>query len=102
MTSVSLYVELKAKSGKEEELASFLAGAQGLVAAEPGTVAWFAVRFDRNTFAIFDAFNDKAGREAHLSGRVAAVLMARADELLAAAPQIRKSDVLADKLPAPR
>ncbi len=102
MTSVSLYVELKAKSGKEEELAAFLAGAQDLVAAEPGTAAWFAVRFDRSTFAIFDAFNDTAGREAHLSGRVAAALMARADELLAAAPQIRKSDVLADKLPAPR
>jgi hypothetical protein len=31
MTSVSLYVELKAKSGKEEEVAAFLAGAQSLV-----------------------------------------------------------------------
>jgi len=75
MTSVSLYVELKAKSGKEEEVAAFLAGAQSLVAAEPGTVAWFAVRFDKSTFAIFDAFNDKAAREAHLSGQVAAALM---------------------------
>lgn len=102
MTSVSLYVELKAKSGKEEEVAAFLASAQSLVAAEPGTVAWFAVRFDKSTFAIFDAFNDKAGREAHLSGQVAAALMAHADELLAAAPQIRKSDVLADKLPTLR
>jgi quinol monooxygenase YgiN len=102
MTSVSLYVELKAKSGKEEEVAAFLAGAQSLVAAEPGTVAWFAVRFDKSTFAIFDAFNDQAGREAHLSGQVAAALMSHADELLAAAPQIRKSDVLADKLPTLR
>jgi quinol monooxygenase YgiN len=102
MTSVSLYVELKAKSGKEEEVAAFLAGAQSLVAAEPGTVAWFAVRFDRSTFAIFDAFNDQAAREAHLSGQVAAALMAHADELLAVAPQIRKSDVLADKLPTLR
>jgi quinol monooxygenase YgiN len=102
MTTVSLYVELKAKAGKEEEVAAFLAGAQGLVAAEQGTVTWFAVRFDRSTFAIFDAFNDEAGREAHLSGRVAAALMAHADELLAAAPQIRKSEVLADKLPTPR
>jgi quinol monooxygenase YgiN len=79
-----------------------LAGAHSLVAAESGTTAWFAVRFDKSTFAIFDAFNDEAGRDAHLSGRVAAALMAKADELLAAAPQIRKSDVLADKLPAPR
>jgi quinol monooxygenase YgiN len=102
MTSVSLYVELKAKPGKEEEVEAFLAGAQGLVAAEPGTVAWFAVRFDTSTFAIFDAFNHEAGREAHLSGQVAAALMAHADELLPAAPQIRKSEVLADKLPTSR
>jgi quinol monooxygenase YgiN len=99
MTSVSLYVELNAKLGKEDEVAAFLASAQSLVAAEPGTITWFAVRFDTNTFAIFDAFNDEAGREAHLTGRVAAALMARADELLAAAPQIRKANVLADKLP---
>ena len=100
MTSYSLYVELKAKSGREDDVAAFLAGAQTLVAAEPGTVAWFAVRFDKTTFAIFDAFNDEAGRDAHLSGGVAAALMAHANELLAAAPQIRKSEVLADKLPS--
>jgi quinol monooxygenase YgiN len=99
MTAVSLYVELKAKSGKEDEVAAFLAGAQGLVAAEPDTLAWFAVRFDESTFAIFDAFKDEAGRKAHLSGQVAAALMARAGDLLAAAPKIRKADVLADKLP---
>jgi quinol monooxygenase YgiN len=102
MTNVSLYVELKARSGKEDAVAAFLASAQSLVAAEPGTIAWFAVRFDRDTFAIFDAFNDEAGREAHLSGQVAAALMAHADELLATAPQIRKSNVLADKLPTSR
>ena len=100
MTAVSLYVELKAKPGKEEAVAAFLASEQNLVEAEPGTIAWFAVRFDHNTFAIFDAFDDEAGREAHLSGKVAEALMANADELLAAAPQIRKADVLADKLPA--
>jgi quinol monooxygenase YgiN len=100
MTSVSLYVELNAKPGKEDELASFLASAQSLVAAESGTVAWFAVRFDRRTFAIFDAFNDEAGRAAHLGGQVAAALMAHADDLLATPPEIRKADVLADKLSA--
>ena len=100
MTAVSLYVELKAKPGKEEKLAAFLAGAQSLVAAETGTVTWFAVRFDLATFAIFDTFDNEAGRDAHLAGEVAAALMAHADELLATAPEIRKADVLADKLPA--
>ena len=99
MTRVSLYVELHAKPGKEDELASFLASAQSLVVAESGTVAWFAVRFDRSTFAIFDAFNDEAGRAAHLGGQVAAALLARADELLATPPRIRNAGVLADKLP---
>ena len=99
MTKLSLFVELKAKPGKEEAVAEFLAGAQGLVAGEAGTVAWFAVRFDTQTFAIFDAFENEAGRDAHLNGAVAAALMAHADELLAVAPAIRKANVLADKSP---
>ncbi|MEX1827433.1 putative quinol monooxygenase [Luteibacter sp. CQ10] len=99
MTSKTLYVELHAKPGKEAELADFLKSAQPLAVAEPGTVTWFAVRFDERTFAIFDAFDDEAGRDAHLNGDIAKALMAHADELLASAPQIRKADVLADKLP---
>lgn len=100
MTSLALYVELKAKPGREEDVAAFLTGARDLVTAEGGTVAWFAVRFDKTTFAIFDAFNDEAGRDAHLNGAVAAGLMAHAAELLMMAPEIRKPSVLADKLPS--
>ncbi len=66
---------------------------------EPATIAWFAIRIDASTFGIFDAFPDEAGRQAHLSGRVAAALMAKAPELLAAPPTIDKVDVLAAKLP---
>ena len=62
-----------------------------------GSVAWFVVRFDRTTFAIFDAFNDESGRTAHLNRAVAAALMANAADLLAAAPEIRQPKVLADK-----
>jgi quinol monooxygenase YgiN len=98
-TSVSLFVELKAKPGKEDAVAAFLQSARSLVLAEQGTVAWFAVRFDQSTFAIFDAFGDESGREAHLNGQVAAALMAHVDELLASPPQIRKAAVLAEKLP---
>jgi quinol monooxygenase YgiN len=99
VTKLSLFVELKAKAGKEEAIAQFLAAAQALVAMEVGTTAWFAVRFDKDTFAIFDAFEDEAGRDAHLNGAVAAALMAHAEELLAVAPVIRKANVLADRLP---
>lgn len=68
MTRFALYVELKAKPGREEDVAAFLTNARDLVAAEAGTVTWFAVRFDKATFAIFDAFDDEAGRNAHLNG----------------------------------
>jgi quinol monooxygenase YgiN len=51
------------------------------------------------TFGIFDAFPDEAGRQAHLSGQVAAALMANADALLASPPVIEHVDVLAAKLP---
>ncbi len=61
MTSVALYVELKAKPGKEEEVAAFLAGAQRLAVSEAGTIVWFAARVDKDTFFIFDAFNDEGG-----------------------------------------
>ncbi|WP_214367580.1 hypothetical protein [Pseudonocardia sp. H11422] len=38
-------------------------------------------------------------REAHLSGKVAAALVARADELFTGTPETRRIDVLAAKLP---
>jgi quinol monooxygenase YgiN len=68
-------VELKAKPGREAEVASILAGAQALAVAEPLTTAWFAVRFDSQTFGVFDAFETDEGREAHLKGPIAAALM---------------------------
>jgi len=62
-------------------------------------VAWFGIRLGPTTFGIFDAFPDEAGRQAHLSGKVAVALMAKASELLAQPPLIEKVDVLAAKLP---
>ena len=70
-----------------------------LVLDEPETTAWFGIRLGPSTFGIFDAFPNEAGRQAHLSGRVAAALMAKASELFAKPPAIEKVDVLAAKLP---
>jgi hypothetical protein len=47
---------------------------------EPGTIAWFDLRLGPSTFVIFDAFPDDAGRQAHLSGKVAAALAAKPPE----------------------
>lgn len=99
MVKLALYVPLEARPGKEEEVAEFLRSALPLVDAEPGTIAWFALRLGPSTFAIFDAFPDEDARGAHLSGPVAAALMAKADELFAKPPAIHKLDVIADKLP---
>jgi quinol monooxygenase YgiN len=99
MTRKALFVRLDAKPGRENDVAKFLRDAQGLVQQEPATTAWFAIQLGSTTFAIFDAFSDDAGRDAHLSGKVAKALMAKAPELLAQPPKIEKADVLADKLP---
>jgi len=99
MTAKALFVSLEAKPGKENEVARFLRDAQGLVQQEPATTAWFGIKLGPSTFAIFDAFPDDAGRDAHLSGKVAKALMEKAPELLAQPPKIEKADVLADRLP---
>ena len=70
-----------------------------IVQEEPATTAWFAIQMGPSTFGIFDAFPNEAARQAHLAGRVAAALMAKASELLAKSPAIEKIDVLASKLP---
>jgi quinol monooxygenase YgiN len=99
MVKVALYVRLDAKPGKENDVENFLHGGLAIVEQEPATIAWFAIRMGPSTFGIFDAFPDDAGRQAHLSGKVAAALMAKAPELLAKPPVIEKIDVLAAKLP---
>ena len=99
MVKVALFVRLEAKPGKEAEVESFLRGGLPIVEEEPATVAWFGIRLGRTTFGIFDAFPDEVGRQAHLSGKVAAALMAKAPDVLAEAPVIEKVDVLAAKLP---
>jgi quinol monooxygenase YgiN len=99
MVDVALLVRLEAKPGKEGDVESFLRGGLAVVQEEPATIAWFAIRLGPSTFGIFDAFPNDAGRQAHLSGRVAAALMARAPELLSKPPVIEKIDIFAAKLP---
>lgn len=95
--NVGLLVTLEAKPGKEDEVAAFLNGGLALVEQEPGTVTWYAFRQDQSTFGIFDTFGTDDGRQAHLSGAVAAALGQVAGDLLASPPQIRPIDVLAAK-----
>ncbi len=93
--SLGILALLEARPGTERELADLLRHARALAAEEANTLTWYAVQSGPQSFAIFDTFEDEAGRTAHLEGRIAAALLGRADELLARAPDIRKVDVLA-------
>ena len=99
MVTTALFVRLEAKPGREAEVESFLRGGLPLVDEEPATVAWFGIRLGPTTFGIFDAFPHETGRQAHLSGKVAAALMAKASQLFAQPPVIEKADVLAARCP---
>lgn len=100
MVNVALLVRLKAKPGQETAVQNFITEALPLAVAEPDTTTWYAIKIDSGTFGIFDTFPHEAGRDAHLAGKIAAALMAKAPELLAEAPSIEKVEVLAAKIPA--
>ncbi|MDN3583109.1 putative quinol monooxygenase [Mucilaginibacter flavus] len=97
MVKLALLATLEAKPGKEQEVADFIKSALPLAEQEPGTVSWYALQLGTSTFGIFDTFEDEAGRDAHLGGLIAQALMAKAPELLAEAPVIKKVDLLAVK-----
>jgi len=96
-TPYAFVARIEAKPERAEDVANLLAGALPLAEAEPGTVDWYAARTSPTTFWIFDTFASEDARQAHIDGEIAAALMARADELLAAPPEILAADVLASK-----
>jgi quinol monooxygenase YgiN len=98
MLKNALFVRLDAKPGKENELAAFLNQGLQLANQETTTPLWFALRLGPATFAIFDAFRDESGRQAHLNGPIAKALMAQAPNLLANTPVIERLDVLGAKV----
>jgi hypothetical protein len=95
---VALVVKLTAAPGSEDDLASFLTGAEALATEEAGTPVWLALRTDESTFWIVDAFPGDDERNAHLAGPIAAGLMEASERLLATAPEILFADVLASSV----
>jgi quinol monooxygenase YgiN len=98
MIKVGLFVRLEAKPGKEEELAAFLMQGLELANRRRRLPVWFALRLGGGSFAIFDAFADETGRQAHLNGPIAKALMEQ-PLLLAEPPAIQQLDVMGVKLP---
>ncbi|CEG57721.1 putative quinol monooxygenase [Legionella fallonii] len=77
------YIILKAKSGKEQELAALLQDGAAIISkTEPKTLFWLALKLDESTYAIFDTFTDDTGVQAHFSGAVAGALKSQAENLI--------------------
>jgi len=75
---LAIQVVMEAKSGKEAEVQKMLAEIQAFSKEEPGTLQWYGTQ-NGSTFGIFDTFADEAGRDAHLNGKGAALLMSKAN-----------------------
>jgi quinol monooxygenase YgiN len=98
MVNVGLWVRLEAKPGKEADVEQFLRNGLSIVQGEPATTTWYAIKLGPSTFGIYDTFQDESGRQAHLTGKLAAALKEKASELFAKPPSIDKIDILAAKL----
>ena len=97
MVKLAILARLEAKPGKEDAVAEFLKSALPMAEDEKKTISWYALRLGPSTFGIFDTFDDEDGREAHLSGPIAAALMKHAGDLLSVPPAIEKVELLAVK-----
>jgi quinol monooxygenase YgiN len=98
MVTRGLIVRLHARSGMGDAVEGFLRAALPMAMEEKTTQAWFALRFGRLDYGIFDAFLDETGRDAHLNGLIAQELAAQGDKLFDPPPRIEKCMVLASKL----
>ncbi|MCW3467042.1 putative quinol monooxygenase [Chitinophaga nivalis] len=99
MVQKGLLLRLEAKPGKEAELDNFLKEGLAFVLEEPATISWYALQFGPSTFGIFDSFPDDQGRQAHITGALAQVLIAKIPDLLAVPPSVEKVDILVAKQP---
>jgi quinol monooxygenase YgiN len=97
MAKQAIWVMLKAKPGKEEDVEAFLKQGAAMSLEEPRTVTWYGVKMGPGMYGVFDTFNDEEGRDAHLSGEIAKALMANAKELFSNEIKIEKMEILADK-----
>ena len=96
MDTGALVVRLVSRPGRDQAVADFLRGGLEIIQGEPGTTTWFALRLGPS---IFDTFAGDEGRQAYLSGQVAAALMAQAPDFFSQAPLIERADILAVKMP---
>lgn len=94
---LGLLVTIKAKQGKQQQVAELLTNAVKLSRLENKTLTWYAIQIDESTFGIFDTFHSEEGREIHLHGEIAKQLIGKAPELFDGGLQVQKINILASK-----
>lgn len=99
IVNVGMYTRLRALPGKEKQLEEYLRTQESFALGEPATTAWFVNKLNDDTYAIFNAFYDASGRQAHLDGEILKSLFADCAHLLANPPQAENFTILVAKLP---
>lgn len=97
MVKFAIFATMESKPGKADEVEILLKSALPLVEGESDTISWYALKLGENKFGIFDTFTNEDGRNAHLAGEVAKLLMDKAPELFVSGPDIQQIEVLAVK-----
>lgn len=95
----AFFIQLEARPGQEDAVVQMLRDIRACVENEPATGPWFAVRFTKSKFAIFEAFPDLAGRQAHVDGGGGDIFrdVARLNAILADAAKVHRVDVVMSK-----
>jgi quinol monooxygenase YgiN len=93
-----LLLRLPIKESHRDDAAEFLRKGESVVAQEPGTTNWFAIRFENGDHGVFDVFPDPKGRRAHLAGKIPQQLAIHGLPWLDGLPHMSFADVLADKV----
>ena len=95
----AFYILIEALPGQEDNVVQMLRDIRACVEGEPATGPWYAVRHSDTTFAIFEAFPDIAGREAHIAGGGGDIFrdLARMNHILAKPAHVQKVDVIFSK-----
>jgi len=97
MKNIGLLIRIKSKPESSERVAQLLEKAVNMVKNEMHTLTWYSFRIDKDTFGVFDTFNDEIGREAHLRGALLQLLTDKTEELLIGPPEIEKIQILSAK-----
>ncbi|MBO1756731.1 putative quinol monooxygenase [Allobranchiibius sp. CTAmp26] len=95
----AFYIHIEAKPDRIEQVESMLADILSCVEREPATGPWFGVRYSDTVFAIFEAFPDIAGRNAHVAGGGGEIFrdLERMNDHLVQPAHVAKLDILMSK-----